>query len=242
MSYRLREIAPGVHLAAGDAVNWTLLTEGDEVTLVDAGYPGDLRDVRASLAEVGGTLRAILVTHAHIDHIGGIPGLLAEYDVPVLTSAREAAHARREFLEQAGPRDVARVASRPRTWPWIGHLLTKGALRDRPVPTAAALPEPPGPLDVPGRPVAVATPGHTSGHTAYLAGGCLLTGDALATGHPLSTVDGPQRIMAFFDHDPAGVETALDTIAGIEADWILPGHGPAWRGSPAEAVSRARRR
>lgn len=239
MTYRLQQITPSVTFVEGDAVNWTILREGDELTLVDGGYPGDLADVRASLAAVGGTLRAILVTHAHVDHIGGIPGLLDEYDVPVLTSEREAAHTRREFLEQATPLDIARVAIRPSTWPWIGRLMSKGAMKDRPVPSATGFREP---IDVPARPTPVHTPGHTSGHTAYLVDGCLLTGDALVTGHPLTTVAGPQRIVPFFNHDQAAAEDALDTIAAVDADWVLPGHGPAWKGTPAEAVTLARRR
>ncbi|MEX0428903.1 MBL fold metallo-hydrolase [Nocardioides sp. DS6] len=238
---RLTEVAPQVYAATGRAVNWTILKDGDDLTLIDAGYPGDLADVRTSLAEVGGRLRAVLVTHAHVDHIGGLPGLLATYDVPVYTSAREAAHARREFLEQAGPTDVARIAWRPRSWPWIRHLLTAGALDDVSVPRAEAFPEP---LEVPGRPVPVATPGHTSGHTAYLLPGAkaLVTGDALVTGHPLSGDVGPQRIASFFHHDVAVAEQALDILAEVDATVILPGHGPVHHGSAAAAVAAARAR
>jgi hypothetical protein len=35
------EVADDVFLVGGTEVNWVLLRDGAEVTLVDAGYPGD---------------------------------------------------------------------------------------------------------------------------------------------------------------------------------------------------------
>ncbi len=60
-----------------------------------------------------------------------------------------------------------------------------------------------GPLDVPGRPVPVVTPGHTSGHTCYHLpdAGVLITGDALVTGHPIVARTGPQMVAPMFQHD-----------------------------------------
>jgi len=84
----------------------------------------------------------------------------------------------------------------------------------------------------------VPTPGHTSGHTAYLLpdAGVLVSGDALVTGHPTTARTGPQRLPAFFDHDPARTAGALDALAPLDADVLLPGHGPAWHGTPEQAV------
>lgn len=234
---RISEVADDVLFVEGDAVNWTILREQGELTLVDAGYPGDADEVLGSLDYVGGTLAAVLLTHAHVDHIGGLPALLDERPVPVLTGAREAAHARREFLEQAGPLDIVKQAWKPRSWRWIGHLVQKGAMSKQPAPAQVL-----GDQRLPGGPVPVATPGHTSGHTAYLVKDVLLTGDALVTGHALSRYDGPQRIIGFFDHDSSLAERSLDTIAQQRASVILPGHGPAWHGSPADAVGIARAR
>ncbi len=238
---KITEVAPGVFAVQGDAVNWTLVADGDALTLVDAGYPGDLDDLLASIAEIGHRLddvEAVLVTHAHIDHIGALPALLERHPVPVLLSPTEARHARREFLEQAGPADVVRNLWRPRVVPWAIHLMRQGAMNDAPVPSATDFGEA-DVIDVPGRPVPVATPGHTSGHTAYLLpkARVLLTGDALVTGHPLSAATGPQMLLDFFHHDLPAARAALDVIAGVEADVVIPGHGPVHRGSPASAVS-----
>jgi glyoxylase-like metal-dependent hydrolase (beta-lactamase superfamily II) len=236
---RITEVTPHVFAVEGDAVNWTILRDGDALTLVDAGYPGYTRDVLASLDEVGRArdLEAVLVTHAHVDHIGGLPGLLRRYDVPVLTSPAEVPNARRDVLEQAGPLDLLRIPKRPRSVRWLAHVLRNGAANDRPVPSARAYDLP---IDVPGRPHPVPTPGHTSGHVAYLVDGVLLTGDALVTGHPLSPYVGPQRIAEFFHHDRAQAEASLDVIAAVDAHAIVPGHGPVHRGTPAEAVAAAR--
>ncbi|MGH3562435.1 MAG: MBL fold metallo-hydrolase, partial [Mycobacterium sp.] len=62
-----------VHLARGDAVNWVLVADDAGVMLIDAGYPGDRPDVLSSLGALGydaADVRAVLLTHAHIDHLG----------------------------------------------------------------------------------------------------------------------------------------------------------------------------
>lgn len=58
------------------------------VVVVD---PGDAAPVLRFLAATGDTLCAILVTHRHADHIGGVAELVARHPVPVFGPAREAA-------------------------------------------------------------------------------------------------------------------------------------------------------
>jgi glyoxylase-like metal-dependent hydrolase (beta-lactamase superfamily II) len=90
--------------------------------------------------------------------------------------------------------------------------------------------------------VPVPTHGHTSGHTAFHlpSAGVVISGDGLITGHPLSRRDGPQVTSGFFNHDQAQTVAALDALAGLDADLLLPGHGPAHRGPVREAVAAAR--
>jgi hydroxyacylglutathione hydrolase len=57
------------------------------VAVVD---PGDARPVEAALERHGLALRAILVTHHHADHVGGVQALAARHGAPVWGPAREA--------------------------------------------------------------------------------------------------------------------------------------------------------
>ena len=61
-------VVDGVHLVRGSAVNWVLVVDGGDVTLIDGGYPADAAALEASLHAVGRAPRdvvAALVTHAH---------------------------------------------------------------------------------------------------------------------------------------------------------------------------------
>ncbi len=57
-----------------------LVHDGTNAAVVD---PGDAEPILAALAAHNLTLTAILLTHHHADHIGGVPALLRHADVPV---------------------------------------------------------------------------------------------------------------------------------------------------------------
>ncbi|WP_344196953.1 MBL fold metallo-hydrolase [Aeromicrobium alkaliterrae] len=229
----------------GTAVNWILLREGRDLTLIDAGYPGDVAALEASIAEIGHRpedVRAVLVTHAHVDHVGALNHLHERYGTPALMHPDEVPNATGERHESATPTDVAKRAWRPAVARWSLRITRAGATQHPVVAHAAAFAAD-GPLDLPGRPVPVHVPGHTSGSTAYLLpeAGAVATGDALVTGHPLLRRPGPQLLPSFFDHDPDRAVAALDVIGRLDADLVLPGHGDPWRGDLALAATRAAR-
>lgn len=240
---QVTEVAHGVHIVHTDVVNWVLLTDGTAVTLVDTGYPGQRGQVEASLRAIGRTtsdLVAVLLTHAHIDHLGSAEAISHALAIPVYCHELELAHARRDELHQATPVDVAVNAWRPGVLGWSRKIVGLGAMQEGAVNNPAPFLSTSA-LDLPGRPVPVLTGGHTPGHTVFHLpeAGVVLSGDALITGHLVSRTVGPQPIPAFFDHDRDGALRGLAAIAELDGDVIVPGHGEAWHGSVRNAVERA---
>lgn len=73
--------------AFADNYLWLLVRDGNAV-VVD---PGDAAPVEAALVQRGLNLVAILITHHHADHIGGLSALLAQRSLPVYGPRRESA-------------------------------------------------------------------------------------------------------------------------------------------------------
>lgn len=242
----VRQVADGTYLVHGGHTNWVILTDGDAATLVDTGYPGDRRALLDSLAAVGSSpeaVAAVLITHAHNDHLGSAEYLRAAHGTPVLLHPAEVPHARRDFLQQVSVAAVLRNAWRPGVLPWTAHVLRSGGTERHPVASPEPFPAD-GALDLPGRPVPVHTPGHTDGHCVYhLPGaGVVISGDALVSAHATSRISGPQLLPGMFHHDRAGTLASLDVIAELDADVLLPGHGPVHRGLVKEAARQAQER
>jgi hydroxyacylglutathione hydrolase len=72
--------------AFADNYIW-LVSDGRDAVAVD---PGEAAPVRAYLAKRGWRLAAILLTHHHADHVGGVAALIGETRIPVYGPAAEA--------------------------------------------------------------------------------------------------------------------------------------------------------
>ena len=238
----VREVAAGVWQARAKHVGWVLVVDGGEVTLVDTGYPGDRDRVIASLDKVGRSpadVAAVVLTHAHPDHLGSAEYFRTAQGTPVLVHEREVPNATGQRIEQVSIGTLLSMVWRPDVAVWVRDVVSlKGARVERLGGADTFTSEV---LDLPGRPVPVPTPGHTSGHAAFHLPerGALLVGDALMTEHALVHVPGPQLLPSFFHHDTAQALASLQALAGLDAEVLVPGHGPAFVGSPADAVAAA---
>ena len=91
--------------AFADNYFW-LIHDGRHAAVVD---PGDAAPILAALRAHGLVLSAILLTHHHADHIGGVPELLQHYAVPVFGPRNEAITAVTHTLAQGETALVAEL-------------------------------------------------------------------------------------------------------------------------------------
>jgi glyoxylase-like metal-dependent hydrolase (beta-lactamase superfamily II) len=234
------KITDGVHrLGTAGLVNVYLLEEAGAITIVDAGMPGDWSDLLTELRLMGRTLddvRALVLTHGHSDHIGFAERARTERHLEVQVHELDAALARGEVP------NPAKGGGPIRPIPLLRFLLLglrRGGLRLKPLGAVSTYGDGVV-LDVPGAPKVILLPGHTPGSAALHvdARDVLLVGDAIATVAVTNGSTGP--MIAPFTADPAQAIASLDRLDGLEADWVLPGHGQPWTGGVAEAVRRVR--
>jgi glyoxylase-like metal-dependent hydrolase (beta-lactamase superfamily II) len=215
-------------------VNCYLVRESDSFTLVDTGIPGGARGmIDAARAIASEPIARLLLTHAHMDHIGSLDALATALGEPQVAVGRREARllpkkpAQDRLLDPGEPQcPVKGGFSGAMTRPT--HLLSDGELY--------------GSLRV------VATPGHTPGHLAYLdeRDGTLYAGDALVT------VGGEVHVVGFGPwyfpfasmatwHRPTALESAR-RLAELPIRRYAVGHGRIVEGGPEllrDAVRRA---
>ncbi|WP_439591744.1 MBL fold metallo-hydrolase [Microbacterium sp.] len=227
-----------LHRIGNDIVAAYLIVAPDGVTVVDAGMPGQWKELLSELASLGLALRdvkGLIVTHGDSDHIGFAERLRTEAGVPVFVHAADAARARGGDKPKT---TMPKMRFGP-TFAFFAYGLRKGALRTKPVGEVVEIADG-DVLDLPGAPRIIGMPGHSPGSIAVHSplAGAVFVGDALTTRHVTTGRTGAQP--APFTDEPERALASLDAIAGLEAAWVLPGHGAPWHGSPASAVAAVR--
>ncbi len=175
---------------------------GDEASGIGVLFdPGD-EAARISLAVEGTNLEVsrIVVTHAHIDHVGAVAALVDEYSCPVVMHA-EAEPMLRHLPNQALTMGL-RFGKVPAVDGYIedGEVLEVGGLRFE----------------------ALYTPGHAPGHLAFHAAheGVVLSGDALFAGS-VGRVDLPGGSMEVL------MRSIRERLLNLPNETVVyPGHGP----------------
>ncbi len=235
------QLAPNLHrIGSSSVVNCYLVVEPDGITLIDAGLAGQWHDLLRELDAMGrsvGDIRAVLLTHGDVDHTGFAERLRTQHRVPVWVGEADAPEARGEVKKPAAERDRMRI------WPLIRFLwwgATHGGLRNTPIGDVR-IAVPGETLDLPGRPRVIAMPGHTPGSVAYHVPDldAVFVGDAMTTRSVLTGVRGPA--LAPFTVDRAAALQALDALDGVQARWVLPGHGEPWDAGLPRALDLVRK-
>jgi glyoxylase-like metal-dependent hydrolase (beta-lactamase superfamily II) len=236
-------IAEGLHRLGSDLINFYLVEDATGLTVVDAGIPAFYDKLEACLGEMNRgweDIRALVLTHAHADHVGFAERLRSEHGVPVLVHAADEQLA---LTQSGGPRDGSLLPylRHPAAWRLLGVLARAGLpsrMRIGEVSTFAADDR----LDVPGRPRVIHAPGHTDGCVALHFEGhsALLVGDVLCSRNPLSGRPGVQVMPSAFATSSAQALASIDRLESAEAAVIGFGHGDPWRGGVGAAVAEAR--
>lgn len=238
------DVAPGVHRVEDAYTNWYLVEDGDGLTIVDAGVPSSWDSLQDAIGRLGRSLddiRALVLTHAHFDHVGFAERARQRLGIPVYAHEREVAltrHPTRYDHEQ--PR-VKYLLTQPRALPIIASLTRHRAFFPTPIGAVQTYGDG-GVLDVPGRPRVVFSPGHTYGHCALHLPDrdVLLAGDAFVLLDPYTGRTGPRVVARAATADSAAAKASLDALAATGAKVVLTGHGEPWRHGVESAVAAAK--
>lgn len=238
-----QHVADGIHRVEDAYTNWYIVEDDGALTIVDAGVPTSWESLQQALGVLGRRrtdVRALVLTHAHFDHIGfaerartelGIPVYVHENDVPLTRHPLQYSHER--------PRSFY-MATQVRAMPIVASLVRNRAFWPPPIAEVRRFSN--GSLDVPGSPRVLFTPGHTLGHCAlhFPDRDAVIAGDAFVTLDPYTAKAGPKLVARAALADSERNLASLDAIAETGVTTVLTGHGEPWKGGAAEGVRRAR--
>ena len=100
-SEAIAEPAPGVYRLGDFSVNFYAVEQGDQIVLVDSGLPAHYDQLTGLLKQLGRTVfdvQAVLLTHAHPDHLG-LAARLHEQAGAKPTPALESARAPLQWVD-----------------------------------------------------------------------------------------------------------------------------------------------
>jgi glyoxylase-like metal-dependent hydrolase (beta-lactamase superfamily II) len=238
-----RDVAEGIHRVEDAFTNWYLVEDGAELTVVDTGVPTSWSSLHQALGQLGrraDEIRAVVLTHAHFDHVGfaerarkelGVPVYVHENDVPLAHHPRRYSHE-----DYRLPYYLTQVQALP----IVAALLRGRAFWPTPIEKVERYCD--GTLPVPGSPQVVFTPGHTLGHCAlhFPERDAVIAGDAIVMTDPYTAKTGPRIVVGAATADSQRNLDSLDALAATAAKTVLTGHGDPFTGGAEEAVARAR--
>ncbi|WP_424952044.1 MBL fold metallo-hydrolase [Deinococcus sp.] len=214
-------------------VNVYLLGEpGGPWVLVDAGLPGTASLIRrAAQAHFGDTgPEAVVLTHGHLDYIGGLRALLNLWDVPVYAHPMELPYLTGRSAYPPPDPTVGGSMSQ------VSPLFVPGPFDFRPLlralPADGSLPHLPGWRWL-------FTPGHSPGHVSLWREDdrVLIAGDAFVTTRQESVLPAmtlrPRQVRrppAYYTPDWDAARASVQTLAALRPELAATGHGQPMSG------------
>ena len=178
-----------------------VIISGDELTLVDAGLPGDDEKILAFIESLGhrrGALKHILLTHSDGDHIGSLPAIVKATGARVYAQRDEAGVIEGKRKSRGG-----QIVSTPVT---VDQVVKEGDV-----------------LPIHGGIRVVESFGHTTGHVSYH----VLDDDVLIAGDCLNNMNGLAGSPPQYTANPDQAKQTVGKLAELGADTLCFGHGPA---------------
>ncbi|MNI57215.1 putative metallo-hydrolase YflN [compost metagenome] len=212
-----------------DTIYPTLIWDQDNVILVDTGYPGVLPLIREAIEQSGAIfekLNKIIITHQDLDHIGSLPSIVQQAQLPieVLANALEKPFIEGEkSLLKITPETIEKaVASLPKEVPDQWRQAFKAVLENPPKSPVSRTISDGEELPYCGGIVIINTPGHTPGHIClyHKSSKTLISADALVVVNGQLYGPDPEQSL-----DIQLARRSLEKLTSYDIDNVICYHG-----------------
>jgi len=197
------KVSEHIDLIDGTNAHVYVFKSGDQYVQVDAGMRGSAKRVLAYYEAMGVRPSVVLITHSHVDHVGGLRVLYDLYKPRIYADPSEIPVIRGERPQYSASPLMKFFSS---------------LVRISPVPSADDVSR----IDLP-KLVVVKTPGHTPGSTTYV----LESGEKkfAFVGDAAFEKGGQLYVNRRYALDLKEAEASLRRVMGLAPVTVLPGHG-----------------